>query len=189
MKIAILLGSVRNNREGNRVGKFAKKITEERGWEIEIVDPVEYELPMLEQVYRQMKNPEEKFVKIHNILQNADGFIMVTAEYNHSIPPALKNLIDHFYFEYFYKPTAIISYSSSPFGGVRAAEQLKLICSELRTIPIPISLPISKAHESLNDDGTSVNGDYERRSKKFLDEFQWYLEALKNQREKGIPSN
>ncbi|HRI46310.1 MAG TPA: NAD(P)H-dependent oxidoreductase [Ignavibacteriaceae bacterium] len=188
MKIAILLGSVRNNREGNKVGKFAKKLTEGRGWEVEIVDPVEYELPMLEQVYKQMKTPDEKFVKIHNILNNADGFIMVAAEYNHSIPPALKNLLDHYHQEYYYKPTAIISYSSGPFGGIRAAEQLKLICSELRTIPIPISLPISKSHESLNDDGTSVNGDYERRAEKFLNEFQWYLEALKNQREKRIPN-
>lgn len=189
MKIAILLGSVRNNREGNKVGKFAKKLAEGRGWEVEMVDPVEYELPMLEQVYKQMKTPDEKFVKIHNILSNADGFIMVAAEYNHSIPPALKNLLDHYHQEYYYKPTAIISYSSGPFGGIRAAEQLKLICSELRTTPIPISLPISKSHESLNDDGTSVNGDYERRAEKFLNEFQWYLEALKNQREKGIPNN
>ncbi|MBI2419862.1 MAG: NAD(P)H-dependent oxidoreductase, partial [Ignavibacteriales bacterium] len=115
------------------------------------------------------------------------GFLILAAEYNHSIPPALKNLLDHFREEYFFKPSAIISYSSGPFAGVRAGEHLKLICSELKTPPIPSTLPISRVHNSILEDGTSVNGDYERRAKKFLDEFAWYLEAMKVQREKGTP--
>ena len=187
MKIAILEGTVRNNRDGNKVALFARRLMESRGWESTIIDPAQFPLPLLDRMFKEMKDPEEKFVIIHNILQEADGFVMVTAEYNHSIPPALKNLLDHYREEYFFKPTAIISYSGGPFGGVRAAEQLRLICSELRTPGIPTSLPVSRVHDSINDDGTSINGDYERRSQKFLDEFTWYLEAFKNQREKGKP--
>ena len=160
----------------------------EKGHEVVVIDPAEYNLPMLGKMFLEMKEPEERFVKIHNLLEDADGYIMITAEYNHSVPPALKNLLDHFKPEYMYKPTGIISYSTGPFGGIRAAEHLRNICATLRTVAIPNSLPISKSHETINEDGTSVNGDYERRSKGFFEEFGWYVEALKNQRiSKGIP--
>lgn len=190
MKIAIILSTVRENRDGNRIALFAKHMLEKRGHDITILDPAEYHLPMLGKMFVEMKEPEQKFIEIHNALESADGFIMITAEYNHSVPPALKNLLDHFRQEYFHKPTGIISYSAGPFGGIRAAEHLRQICAELRTIAIPRSLPISKSHESIHEDGTSVNGDYERRSEPFFAEFEWYMEALKNQRfAKGIPQN
>lgn len=187
MNVAILSGSVRSNRDGNKVAKFAQRMAEARGWNVTQVDPVEFNLPLLDKMYKEMQNPEPKFVKIHDILSEADGFIIVAAEYNHSIPPALKNLLDHFREEYFLKPSGIISYSNGPFGGVRGAEQLKLICLELKTPPIPTSLPISRVHDSILPDGTSVNGDYERRSKKFFDEFEWYMKALKAQRAISSP--
>lgn len=187
MKIAIITGSVRNNRDGSRVVKFTEKVTKERGWEVTTIDPSRIELPLLQQMYRDMKEPEEKFRYIHETFINADGFIIVSAEYNHSVPPALKNVLDHFREEYFFKPSAIISYSSGPFGGVRAVEHIRSICSELRMPSIPTALSISRVHDSIDENGDSVNGDYERRSKKILDEFQWYLEAFKAQREKWRP--
>ncbi len=188
MKIALILSTVRENRDGNRIALFAKRMLEQRGHDTTIIDPAEYHLPMLGKMFLEMVEPEEKFVALHTILDAADGFIMITAEYNHSVPPALKNLLDHFRKEYFHKPTGIISYSAGPFGGIRAAEHLRQICAELKTIAIPRSLPISRSHESIHEDGTSVNGDYERRSIPFFDEFEWYAEALKNQRNvKGLP--
>jgi len=188
MNIAVILSTVRENRDGNRIALFAKHMLQERGHKVTIIDPAEYHLPMLGKMFVEMDMPEAKFVEIHDSLEQADGFIMITAEYNHSVPPALKNLLDHFRQEYFHKPTGIISYSAGPFGGIRAAEHLRQICAELRTIAIPKSLPISQSHQTIREDGTSVNGDYERRSKSFFDEFEWYAEALKNQRAaKGLP--
>ncbi len=187
MKIAIITGSVRNNRDGSRVVKFTEKVARERGWEVTTIDPSVIELPLLQEMYKQMKEPAEKFSYIHNTFNDADGFIIVSAEYNHSVPPALKNLLDHFREEYFFKTSAIISYSSGPFGGVRAVEHLRAICSELRMPSIPTAMSVSKVHESIDENGDSVNGDYERRSKRFLDEFQWFLEAMKTQREKWRP--
>lgn len=187
MKIAIISSSVRANRDGARVALFTKNILETKNWETTLLDPMELDFPLLTLMYKQMTNPEEKYKTVHKILDEADGFVLVTAEYNHSVPPALKNLLDYYREEYYWKPSGIISYSSGPFGGVRATEHLRNICAELKCLAIPTSLPISKVHESINEDGTSVNGDYERRAKKFLDEFEWYLEALKNQRDKKKP--
>lgn len=187
MKVAILLGSVRNNRDGIRAKNFACQMTAQRGWDKAVLDPFELNFPLIDKMFKEMENPSESFISAHNELKSSDGFLIVTPEYNHSLPPALKNLLDHFREEYFWKPSAIISYSSGPFGGVRAAEHLKQICSELKCPSIPSSLPITKIHETINEDGKSTDGSYERRSKKFFDEFEWYLNAFKSQREKGIP--
>lgn len=185
--VALLAGTYGEDRESLKVIKFAEKLVRERGWSPVVIDAAGYNLPIIEDVYRRMKKPDARLTEIHNKLQAADGFIFLTAEYNHSVPPALKNLMDYFREEYFFKPSGIISYSASPFGGVRAAEHLKNILLELKTPPIPTALAISKVHNSLDDNGNSENGDYERRSKKFLDEFAWYMAALKAGRAGGTP--
>jgi NAD(P)H-dependent FMN reductase len=187
MEIVIMSGSSRGNSEGKKVTKFIERLSLERGWKATIIDPWEVDLPLLDKTFAEMENPESKFVDLHDNLVKADGYILVTAEYNHSIPPALKNTLDHFRSEYYFKPSAIVSYSTGPFGGVRAGEHLRSICAELGMPSIPTLLPVSKVKESLNDDGTSVDGVYERRALRFFNEFDWYLTALKNQREKGLP--
>src|SRR5206468_8684022 len=83
----------------------------------------------------------------------ADGFCIVSAEYNHSIPPALSNLLDHFLEEYFWRPSAIVSYSATPFGGVRAAMQLRAMLAELGMPSIPSLFPIPKIQDAFDADG------------------------------------
>ena len=187
MRVAIIYGSVRSHRKGIKAVRFVEKQLEARKMTYTTIDPLEWDLPLLDKMYKEMDNPEEKFQKLHTILQETDGYLIVTGEYNHGVPPALKNLIDHFQKEYFFKPSAIVSYSRGGFGGVRAAEQLRLICAELGMPSISSSFAISRINDELNEDGTSVDGKYEKRVGKFLDEFQWYLEAFKNQIEKGTP--
>jgi len=99
----------------------------------------------------------------------------------------LKNLIDHFMPEYFFKPTGIVSYTAGPFGGILAGEALRLIVAELGTPAIPSKFPISKVHEAFDDDGKDLTGDYDRRVKKFLDEFEWYVKTMKAGRKNGVP--
>ena len=96
----------------------------------------------------------------------------------------MKNTLDHFLEEYFFKPSAIVSYSVSSFGGVRAAEHLRLIFAELGAPSIPSAFPISMVQNVFDDNGNLKEEAYERVNR-FLDEFQWYLEAFKEQREKG----
>ena len=86
-------------------------------------------------------------------IKAADAFIIVSGEYNHCIPPALSNLLDHFLEEYFWRPSAIVCYSAGPFGGVRAAMQLRAMLCELGTPSIPSLLPIPKVQDAFDDDG------------------------------------
>ena len=74
----------------------------------------------------------------------ADAFVIVTGEYNHSVPPALTNLLDHFLEEYFFRPSAIVSYSGGQFGGVRAAVHLQAILCELGMPSIASTFPVPR---------------------------------------------
>jgi NAD(P)H-dependent FMN reductase len=121
------------------------------------------------------------------LLEESDGFLIVTGEYNHSIPPALKNLLDHFQSVYYFKPSAISSYSVGSFGGVRAAVHLRVIAGELGMPAISSMLPFPLIGDLFNEDFIPKNKQIESSAERFLDEFEWYTEAFKRQRETGVP--
>jgi NAD(P)H-dependent FMN reductase len=187
LNIAIILGSVRQDRNGDKVGKWVAKKIEERGHSTMLVDPMQMDLPILDRMYKEMKNPEPKFQKLREMIVSADGYVPVTPEYNHTVSGALKNTLDYCLEEYFFKPSAIVSYSVGSFGGINAAQHLRQIFAELGAPSIPSSLQISKVHKTFDQNGILVSQEYEQRIKRFLDEFDWYLEAFKNQRVKGTP--
>ena len=93
----------------------------------------------------------------------ADAFIIVSGEYNHSIPPALSNLLDHFLEEYFWRPSAIVCYSAGAFGGVRAAMQLRAMLSELGTPSIPSLLPVPRVQDAFDEEGHPREEIYHQR--------------------------
>jgi NAD(P)H-dependent FMN reductase len=108
--------------------------------------------------------------------------MIVTAEYNQSVPPALKNLLDHFLEEYFWRPSAIMSYSGGRFGGVRAAVALRTILAELGMPSLPSILAVPSIGHALAEDGTPTEPWIDRAASRFLDEFEWYAEALNARR-------
>ena len=129
---------------------------------------------------------EEDTITIH-APESADAYLIVSAEYNHSVPPALSNLLDHFLEEYFFKPSAIACYSVGAFGGVRAAMQLRAMLAEMGMSSVPSILPFPKAQEMLAEDGTPAGDRPGKSADRFLDEFEWYVKALKAARERGTP--
>ena len=113
------------------------------------------------------------------VLRDTDGFIVVSGEYNHSIPPALKNLLDHFQKEYHYKPSGIVTYSAGPFAGLRGLANLRAILAELGTPSIPSVFPVSRVQNAFDADGQALDKAWEDRVARFLDEFEWYSRALR----------
>ena len=185
---AIIVGSVRHNRQGIKVARWLEIIAKTRGHDIEFVDPRETPLAFLDKMHKEYKSDVPKNMeRIHEQLEKADGFILVTPEYNHSISGVMKNLLDHFQKEYFFKPAGIVGYSVGDFGGVRAVEQIRLIAVELGMTPTPIALPISKVEEVFSESGDLTNQSYAKRVDRFFDGLEWYTEALLTQRLKGTP--
>lgn len=121
------------------------------------------------------------------LYRRSDAFIVVSAEYNHAIPPALSNLLDHFLEEYFWRPSAICCYSAGQYGGVRAAMQLRAMLGELGMPSIPSLLPIPRIGKALDPDGKPAEAWLSKAAGRFLDELVWYAEALAARRATGTP--
>jgi NAD(P)H-dependent FMN reductase len=185
LNTVVIYGSVRRGRHGIKAARFLTNKLQERGHLVTLIDPNEYELPFLDLMHKEYESGEapEAMEKVSQILRQADGYIIVSAEYNHSISASLKNLLDHFQTEYHYKPSGIVTYSAGPFGGVRALVNLRGILAELGTPSIPSAFPISQIHNAFDDDGKPLDPAYDQRIVKFLDEFEWYENALKYARE------
>ena len=186
LNTAIIYGSARRARQGIKAARFIVRKLEERNHAVTLVDTLEYELPILDLMYKEYdagKAPETMEV-VGQILAAADGFVIVSAEYNHSVPAALKNLLDHYQSEYLYKPSAIVTYSAGPFGGVRAVINLRAILAELGTPSIPSAFPVSQVQNAFDDDGVPLERAYDDRVVKFLDEFEWYANAMKCARDR-----
>jgi len=184
LNTAVIYGSARRDRHGIKAARFVVRKLKDRGHDVTLVDSQEYELPMLDWMYKEYEQGQapEAMQQVADILNAADGFIVISAEYNHSIPAALKNLLDHFQSEYLYKPSGILTYSAGPFGGVRALVNLRAILAELGTPSIPSAFPISQIFKAFDDDGTALDTSYDERIVKFLDEFEWYSTALQHAR-------
>lgn len=189
MKFAVLYGSVRSERQGIKAARFVVRKIEGRGHEVVLVDPLEHRLPMLDRMYREYDEGQapEPMEELARLYRSVEGFVVVSGEYNHGIPPALKNLIDHFMSEYFWRPAAIACYSAGPFGGVRAAIQLRAVLGEVGLVTIPTIFPVSRVGSSFEDDGTAIDSSYDERAVRFLDELEWYAEACAARRERGVP--
>ena len=95
------------------------------------------------------------------------------------MPPALKNLLDHYGGFYERKPGGMVTYSAGPFAGAHVRGPLRQTLSAIGMIPIPAVFGISKVGESFDNDGKAVDAAYDRRVVKFLDEYEWYANALR----------
>ncbi len=195
MLIAVLQGSVRTDRMGDRVSRWVVSQLTARGHETVLVDAGTLQLPLLDLMWKEIKvKPEPKDRALHDklaplaeLFERVDGFAICSGEYNHSIPPALTNLLDYFMEEYFYRPSAIICYSITPYAGVRAAIQLRVLLAEVGMSSIPSLQPIPSVAESLSADGHALTQALAEKSTKFFDEFDWYMQALHDAREKKDP--
>lgn len=189
LDLLVIYGSVRSERRGIGAARFVASACEGRGHRASLIDPKEVGLPLLDRMYKEYPEGEAPgpLARLAGQIRGADGVIVVSGEYNHSIPPALSNLLDHFLEEWFWKPSAIVCYSAGSFGGVRAGIQLRAMLCELGMPSIPSMLPVPKVQDAFEEDGTPRDDAWHRRASKFLSELEWYAEALKRQRASGVP--
>ena len=189
LKCVVLLGSVRSDRQGIRAARYVERSLIERGHHVSLVDPASLNLPLLDRMYKEYDpgSAPPALEALARLYRTADAFIVVSGEYNHSIPPALSNLLDHFLEEYFFRPSAIVCYSTGQFGGVRAAMQLRAMLCELGMPSISSLFPIPGIQDALSSEGLAIDARFDKRFSRFADELEWYAHALRAAREKGIP--
>jgi NAD(P)H-dependent FMN reductase len=188
--VPVIYGSVRTQRQGIKAARFVVRELERRNVEAVLVDPMVKRLPLLDLMYKEYPKGQAPppLEELADLFRRADGFLIVSGEYNNGIPPALKNLLDHFLEEYFWRPAGIACYSGGRWGGVRAAMQLRMSLAEMGMVTIPTLFPTANVQNAFSDDGTPSNPATVEYAKQFFDEFLWYAEALRERRKTGVPS-
>ena len=189
LNLLVIYGSVRQSRQGIKAARFILNECLARNHSATLVDPKEENLPLIDRMYKEYPAGQAPagLERLANRINAADAYIIVSGEYNHSIPPPLSNLLDHFLEEYFWRPSAIVCYSAGAFGGVRAAMQLRAMLAEIGTPSIPSIFPIPTVQDTFDDRGKPVDPAYPKRVQRFLDELEWYARALKTARQGGVP--
>ena len=189
LTIPVILGSVRTERQGIRAARFLVAQLSAAGHDAPLVDPAELGLPLLDKMYKEYPKGEAPapLERLAELYRRSDAFVVVSAEYNHSIPPALSNTLDYFLEEYFWRPSGIVTYSAGRFGGVRAAMQLRAMLGELGMPSIPSLLPIGNIGSALSADGAPADPQLTKSAGRFVSELEWYAGALKQQRASGTP--
>lgn len=157
MKLLVVIGSVRKGRTGEAVAKMVTNQLEKTDVEYKVADLKELDLPFVNQEVIPSASHEqyedERVQTWSKMVKAADGYILVTPEYNHGPPASLKNAVDWLYGEWHNKPAAIVSYGA--MGGVRSAEQLKLNILRVKLFPIA-EVPIPGVWGDVKD-GVVVN--------------------------------
>lgn len=190
MKIAVILGSTRAVRRGERVAKWLmSQLVNFKEAEFELLDLRDYPLPF----YAEDNSPDslengysnEVATKWAAKIGEADAFILITTEYNHGPAAVLKNALDYVYNEWNKKPVAFVSYATGPAGGIRAVEQLRQITIELKMAPMQAAVHISHVLDTIDENGKLLKGHFNQRVVTVVEQLLWWAEALKTAREKS----
>ncbi|PQJ54827.1 NADPH-dependent FMN reductase [Psychrosphaera saromensis] len=197
MKFLIFLGTVRNStpprpaRLGVRVSKASIACLNSQfpEHEFELIDALDYPLEAVfkpQFAYAKGQAPEALDVLAEKI-EAADGFVMISPEYNHCMSPALTNLLNHFGSSLFsYKPSAIVTYSAGQWGGMRAAVNMRTFLSELGCLSVSAMIHVPKAQDVFTEDGLVQEGEdqaswfgYFGRT---FSQLEWWAQATSNHR-------
>lgn len=157
-RIGILIGSTRPGRKGDQVARWVHERAARRGdAEFEVIDLLDHPLPHLDEPLPALTG---RYRHGHtrawaDTIARFDGFVMVTPEYNASIPGVLKNAIDYLYAEWTHKAVGFVSYGSG--GGTHAARQLRTLCELLQMGAVTPQVSLS-LHTDFEDRATLAPG-------------------------------
>src|SRR6202042_1407813 len=117
-------------------------------------------------------------------IAEADAYVFVTPEYNHSVPAVLKNAIDSVFVSFALrnKPAAFVGYSGGAVGGARAVEHLAHIAIEAEMVPLRNSVLIGQVQAAFGEDGNPVNPLTEAALQIALDDLSWWSTLLEEGR-------
>jgi len=190
-KIAVIIGSIRPNRFGDKPAKWIAEHARARGdVDVELVDLADYKLPLFDAPASDawMPSPDPVAVRWQNKLAEFDGYIFVTAEYNRSVPGALKNAIDWAYTPFVKKAAAFVGYGS--VGGARAVEHLRNIMVETQAVPVRHAIhiggsdfmPIMMGQKTWDD----VKAGFDMFVPDLLNNLVWWTNATKAARQAEV---
>lgn len=182
--IPIILGTTRKNRESEDVAKWVySKMQQRDDIETQFFDVRDFQMPT-DGYGTEIK---DLFPEWRDAIIKADGLVIVTPEYNHGYPGALKGVLDLLLKEYIHKAVAFVGVSAGPWGGTRVIEAMLHVVRELGLAACFTDLNFPKVASKFDEQGNLLDTAYESRVQAFLDEIVWMSATLRWGRE-NLPS-
>lgn len=185
LKIQVIVGSTRENRFSEKPAQWIfNELKKYSDIEPEMLDLRDYPLPFFSESQtpssKQQPYANEVVKKWTQKIAEADGYIIVTPEYNHSFPAVLKNALDYVYQEWNNKPVGFVSYGS--VGGARAVEQLREVAVELQMVPIKNAVHIMGFWKLLDENGNFNAESLQESADKMINQLVWWAKVLNQAR-------
>lgn len=193
-KLLVVVGSTRPTRASDRVTPWlVAKVSAHEAFDTEVVDLRDWPLPVFAEHFGTIgdfADPtySEPIVKAWNSkIKEADAFVVVTPEYNHSVPGGLKNAIDSVWVSFGFrnKPVAFVGYSGGTVAGARAVEHLAQVFIEAEAVPMRNNVLIPFVTDAFDDAGEPVNPITGVAADIMLDDLAWWSAALEKARAAG----
>ncbi|MEU1276823.1 NAD(P)H-dependent oxidoreductase [Streptomyces sp. NPDC005805] len=169
MRVAVIIGSTREGRVGEKVGEWFLRLAGDRDdVEPRAVDLVDFDFPA--------RYPDHTTAHIRDFVHEvdrADAFVVVTPEYNRSFPASLKQAIDYAYDEWHTKPVAFVSYGHGS-RGLYAVEHLRSVFTELHTVTLRNGVAVNLLDDVLDERAGAAS--------LMLDQLHWWGTALRDAR-------
>ncbi|OXM49449.1 NADPH-dependent FMN reductase [Amycolatopsis alba] len=172
LRVAVIIGSTREGRVGDAVGKwFTDRADDRDDLVTEVLDLIDFTMPA-----ELPEQPTPEMKRFARLVDEAEAFVVVTPEYNRSFPASLKQAIDTAYDEWRAKPVGFVSYGYRS-QGLYAVEQLRSIFTELHTVTMRDTVAFNLL------DGTPADVDGQGQAvTTLLDELVWWGLALREAR-------
>jgi NAD(P)H-dependent FMN reductase len=185
--LPVLHGTVREGRKSIHVARFVEaRLRERPGVETRLFDPREWPFGnLVAREWEQDPRPP-RVAEFVDEMARADGFVIVTPEYNHGYPGTLKNMLDAVYDEWNRKPFALVG-CGGVSGGLRALDALRQVVTGLGAITVPTHVPVQSVGKEFEVGGPHDPEKWTKRFARLFDELEWYARALKAAREAAPP--
>jgi len=188
MKLKVILSSVRDGRQGEKVANWVMdELVSYTQFESELLDLKDYKFPYYEDSLSasQLHMPYEPKLRQQwaEKIAEADAFLIITPEYNHSYPAVLKSALDVIYHEWNNKPVSFISYGGSA-NGSRSVEHLRLVAIELQMAAIRegIHIGLFSGEQIFSESGEMIAKSNNRKLEKLMSSLFWWADALRTAR-------
>lgn len=191
-KLKIIVGSTRPTRMADRVAPWVVAAAKTHA-QVEVLDLLDWPLPFFGEHVGTLGDPadptySQPLVKAWNAkIADGDAFLIVTPEYNHSLPGALKNAIDTVWASNAFrnKPVGFVGYSVGVGGGIRAIEHLVQIAVETEAVPLRSTVVVPFVNDAFADDGQPTNPVATASLEVLLEDLGWWADALSRARAAG----
>ena len=172
--IPVLSGTTREQRKSILAARLVAEVGETYAEvETELIDPKDFNFP------GDGNDPEGKDPRYTKLTERADGFFIVTPEYNHSFPGSLKRMLDSELKNYIHKPVAFGGVSSRQWGGIRAIEALVTTVREMGMVATFSDMQFPYVQELFDEKGKLQKEEYRKYIKGAWQELIWMAEVLR----------